>query len=87
MWGTSKEDFRGRSRKKGINKKGFRKEDHWGNKKIFINLDFGPGTELPTFGNKCSCVMCFSKDVPGSPEGRTESTQADDMIGKAAWGR
>ncbi|XP_024837731.1 nuclear body protein SP140 isoform X29 [Bos taurus] len=40
----------------------------------------GPGTELPTFGNKCSCVMCFSKDVPRDPEGRTESMQADDML-------
>uniref|UniRef100_A0A4W2CQJ1 SP140 nuclear body protein n=1 Tax=Bos indicus x Bos taurus TaxID=30522 RepID=A0A4W2CQJ1_BOBOX len=38
------------------------------------------GTELPTFGNKCSCVMCFSKDVPRDPEGRTESMQADDML-------
>ncbi|XP_059735224.1 nuclear body protein SP140-like protein isoform X28 [Bos taurus] len=40
----------------------------------------GEGTELPTFGNKCSCVMCFSKDVPRDPEGRTESMQADDML-------
>ncbi|KAM9736729.1 nuclear body protein SP140 isoform 11-T12 [Dama dama] len=46
----------------------------------------GEGTELPTFGNKCSCVMCFSKDVPRSPEGRTESTQADDMIDTADLG-
>ncbi|XP_040084071.1 nuclear body protein SP140 isoform X2 [Oryx dammah] len=38
----------------------------------------GEGTELPTFGNECSCVMCFSKDVPRIPEGRTESMQAGD---------
>ncbi|XP_057601661.1 nuclear body protein SP140-like protein isoform X2 [Hippopotamus amphibius kiboko] len=37
--------------------------------------------ELPTIGNKkCSCVMCFSKDVPGTPEGRTENKQASDMM-------
>ena len=30
--------------------------------------------------------MCFSKDVPRDPEGRTESMQADDMLGKATWG-
>nr|XP_025134201.1 nuclear body protein SP140 isoform X8 [Bubalus bubalis] len=40
----------------------------------------GEGTKRPTFGNKCSCVMCFSKDVPRDPEGRTESMQADDTI-------
>nr|XP_020751639.1 nuclear body protein SP140 isoform X4 [Odocoileus virginianus texanus] len=50
-------------------------------------LSDGEGTELPTFGNKCSCVMCFSKDVPRSPEGRTESTQADDMIDMADLGK
>ncbi|CAI9165241.1 unnamed protein product [Rangifer tarandus platyrhynchus] len=49
-------------------------------------LNHEQGTELPTFGNKCSCVMCFSKDVPRSPEGRTESTQADDMIDMADLG-
>ncbi|XP_057406706.1 nuclear body protein SP140 isoform X7 [Balaenoptera acutorostrata] len=37
--------------------------------------------ELPTSGNgKCSCVMCFSKDVPGGPEGSTESKEASDMM-------
>ncbi|XP_044793869.1 nuclear body protein SP140 isoform X7 [Bubalus bubalis] len=40
----------------------------------------GEGTKRPTFGNQCSCVMCFSKDVPRDPEGRTESMQADDTI-------
>ncbi|XP_061044244.1 nuclear body protein SP140 isoform X10 [Eubalaena glacialis] len=41
----------------------------------------GEGAELPTFGNeKCSCVMCFSKDVPGGPEGSTESKEASDMM-------
>ncbi|XP_036713061.1 nuclear body protein SP140 isoform X16 [Balaenoptera musculus] len=41
----------------------------------------GEGAELPTSGNeKCSCVMCFSKDVPGGPEGSTESKEASDMM-------
>eukprot|EP00069_Balaena_mysticetus_P005081 bmy_04892T0 len=41
----------------------------------------GEGAELPTFGNeKCSCVMCFSKDVPGGPEGSTESKEGSDMM-------
>ncbi|KAM9085826.1 nuclear body protein SP140 isoform 9-T9 [Megaptera novaeangliae] len=41
----------------------------------------GAGAELPTFVNeKCSCVMCFSKDVPGGPEGSTESKEASDMM-------
>ena len=55
-------------------------------KKIFIIHNFGPVAELPTSGNgKCSCVMCFSKDVPGGPEGSTESKEASDMMGKATW--
>uniref|UniRef100_A0A8C9BUN4 Nuclear body protein SP140-like n=1 Tax=Phocoena sinus TaxID=42100 RepID=A0A8C9BUN4_PHOSS len=41
----------------------------------------GAGAEPPTFGNeKCSCVMCFSKYVPGGPEGSTESKEASDMM-------
>ncbi|KAJ8781568.1 hypothetical protein J1605_010826 [Eschrichtius robustus] len=41
----------------------------------------GQGAELPTSGNeKCSCVMCFSKDMPGGPEGSTESKEASDMM-------
>nr|XP_060157727.1 nuclear body protein SP140 isoform X2 [Globicephala melas] len=41
----------------------------------------GQGAEPPTFGNeKCSCVICFSKDVPGGPEGSTESKEASDMM-------
>ncbi|XP_033715467.1 nuclear body protein SP140-like protein isoform X13 [Tursiops truncatus] len=41
----------------------------------------GEGAEPPTFGNeKCSCVICFSKDVPGGPEGSTESKEASDMM-------
>ncbi|XP_057406705.1 nuclear body protein SP140 isoform X6 [Balaenoptera acutorostrata] len=41
----------------------------------------GAVAELPTSGNgKCSCVMCFSKDVPGGPEGSTESKEASDMM-------
>ncbi|XP_065736257.1 nuclear body protein SP140-like [Phocoena phocoena] len=41
----------------------------------------GQGAEPPTFGNeKCSCVMCFSKYVPGGPEGSTESKEASDMM-------
>ncbi|XP_021571678.1 nuclear body protein SP140-like, partial [Carlito syrichta] len=36
----------------------------------------GPGAEQPGFGNeKCSCVMCFSKDGPESPEARIEIGQ------------
>ena len=36
----------------------------------------GPESELPAPGNeKCSCVMCFSKDVPGGLEPRTERSQ------------
>nr|XP_012604923.1 nuclear body protein SP140 [Microcebus murinus] len=36
-----------------------------------------PGAEQPGYGNeKCPCVMCFSKDVPGGPEARTETGQA-----------
>nr|XP_058909035.1 nuclear body protein SP140 isoform X5 [Kogia breviceps] len=41
----------------------------------------GHRAELPTSGNeKCSCVMCFSKDVPGGPEGSTESKEASDKM-------
>nr|XP_055235684.1 nuclear body protein SP140 isoform X28 [Gorilla gorilla gorilla] len=36
-----------------------------------------PGAEQSAYENeKCSCVMCFSEEVPGSPEARTESDQA-----------
>nr|XP_012416319.1 PREDICTED: nuclear body protein SP140 [Odobenus rosmarus divergens] len=41
----------------------------------------GSGAELPAYGNKkCSCVMCFSKDVPEGPEASTASSQARDMM-------
>ena len=75
-------DFRGRSRKSGINKGSEKRITR--EMKIFIIHNFGPVAELPTSGNgKCSCVMCFSKDVPGGPEGSTESKEASDMMGKA----
>uniref|UniRef100_A0A2I3HEA7 SP140 nuclear body protein n=1 Tax=Nomascus leucogenys TaxID=61853 RepID=A0A2I3HEA7_NOMLE len=36
-----------------------------------------PGAEQSAYENeKCSCVMCFSEEVPGRPEARTESDQA-----------
>ncbi|KAM5325236.1 nuclear body protein SP140-like protein isoform 2-T2 [Glossophaga mutica] len=39
-------------------------------------------SELPAHGNeKCSCVMCFSKDVPGGVEPRTERSQDTVHIG------
>lgn len=54
--------------------------------KVFIIHNFALGAEPPTFGNeKCSCVMCFSKYVPGGPEGSTESKEASDMMGKDTW--
>ncbi|XP_070278452.1 nuclear body protein SP140 isoform X2 [Myotis yumanensis] len=41
----------------------------------------GQGAELPTGGNdKYACVMCFSNDMPGSLEARTESSEACDTI-------
>uniref|UniRef100_G1NWP1 SP140 nuclear body protein n=1 Tax=Myotis lucifugus TaxID=59463 RepID=G1NWP1_MYOLU len=41
----------------------------------------GQGVELPTGGNdKYACVMCFSNDMPGSLEARTESSEACDTI-------
>ncbi|XP_016053164.1 PREDICTED: nuclear body protein SP140-like [Miniopterus natalensis] len=41
----------------------------------------GQGAELPAGENEdYSCVMCFSDDVPGGPEARTESSQACDTI-------
>ncbi|XP_045054509.2 nuclear body protein SP140 isoform X3 [Desmodus rotundus] len=37
-------------------------------------------SELPAPGNeKCSCVMCFSKDVPGDLEPRTERSQESEL--------
>ncbi|XP_036885222.1 nuclear body protein SP140 isoform X2 [Sturnira hondurensis] len=40
-------------------------------------------SEPPAHGNeKCPCVMCFSKDVPGGPEPRTERSQDTVHIGK-----
>uniref|UniRef100_A0A8C2ND05 HSR domain-containing protein n=1 Tax=Capra hircus TaxID=9925 RepID=A0A8C2ND05_CAPHI len=38
----------------------------------------GPETELPVFGNECSCVMCFRKEVRRVPEERIESMQDGD---------
>ncbi|XP_069434626.1 nuclear body protein SP140 isoform X5 [Ovis canadensis] len=38
----------------------------------------GPETELPMFGNECSCVMCFGEEVRRIPEERTENMQAGD---------
>ncbi|XP_029789482.1 nuclear body protein SP140 isoform X3 [Suricata suricatta] len=39
------------------------------------------GQELPVHGNeKCSCVMCFSKDVPEGPEASTADSKACAMI-------
>ncbi|XP_005676717.2 PREDICTED: nuclear body protein SP140 isoform X3 [Capra hircus] len=38
----------------------------------------GPETELPVFGNECSCVMCFRKEVRRVPEERIESMQEGD---------
>nr|XP_015097806.2 nuclear body protein SP140 isoform X2 [Vicugna pacos] len=39
------------------------------------------GQELSKDGQeKCSCVMCFSEDVPGGAEARTKNNQADDMM-------
>ncbi|XP_014385668.1 PREDICTED: nuclear body protein SP140-like protein isoform X4 [Myotis brandtii] len=41
----------------------------------------GQGAELPTGGNdKYACVMCFSNDMPGSLEARTENSEACDTI-------
>ncbi|XP_030891686.1 nuclear body protein SP140-like isoform X4 [Leptonychotes weddellii] len=41
----------------------------------------GSGAELPAYGNqKCSCVMCSSKDVPEGPEASTASSQARDTM-------
>ncbi|XP_039090445.1 nuclear body protein SP140-like protein isoform X2 [Hyaena hyaena] len=41
----------------------------------------GQGAELPVHGNeKCSCVMCFSKDVPEGPEASTADSKACAMI-------
>ncbi|XP_053519386.1 nuclear body protein SP140 isoform X2 [Artibeus jamaicensis] len=37
------------------------------------------GAELPACGHeKCSCIMYFSEDVSGSPEARSDSSQAHD---------
>ncbi|KAM5325232.1 nuclear body protein SP140 isoform 3-T3 [Glossophaga mutica] len=37
------------------------------------------GAELPACGHeKRSCIMCFSEDMSGCPEARTESSQAHD---------
>ncbi|XP_070345575.1 nuclear body protein SP140-like isoform X11 [Equus asinus] len=39
------------------------------------------GAEPPARGNeKCSCVMCFSKDVPGDLESRVGSSQGRDTM-------
>lgn len=55
--------------------------------KVFIHHNFGQGAELPAYGNeKCSCVICFSKDVTEGPEAITASSQACDTMGKATGG-
>ncbi|XP_010954335.3 nuclear body protein SP140 isoform X1 [Camelus bactrianus] len=47
----------------------------------------GQGAELSKDGQeKCSCVMCFSEDVPGGPEARTKNNQADDVMDTANLG-
>uniref|UniRef100_H0XXP5 SP140 nuclear body protein n=1 Tax=Otolemur garnettii TaxID=30611 RepID=H0XXP5_OTOGA len=41
-----------------------------------LPCDDEPGAEQPEDGNgKCSCVMCFTKDVPEDPEARTATGQ------------
>ncbi|XP_042806376.1 nuclear body protein SP140 isoform X8 [Panthera leo] len=41
----------------------------------------GQGAEPPAHGNeKCTCVMCFSKDVPEGPEASTADSEACAMI-------
>lgn len=45
-------------------------------RRVFINYDFGPESEQPAHEDeRCSCVMCFSKDVPGGLKPRTERSQ------------
>ncbi|XP_047401022.1 nuclear body protein SP140-like protein isoform X2 [Sciurus carolinensis] len=40
----------------------------------------GQGAEQPAQGNEtCSCVMCFSNNVPEGPGARADSSQAQDM--------
>uniref|UniRef100_I3M5R3 SP140 nuclear body protein like n=1 Tax=Ictidomys tridecemlineatus TaxID=43179 RepID=I3M5R3_ICTTR len=51
----------------------------WGKR----NHNFVPDTEQPAQG-KCSCVMCFSRDVPGGSGTGVDSSQAQDATGKAA---
>lgn len=49
-----------------------------------MNHNFGPGAEQSAYENeKCSCVMCFSEEVPGCPEVKMESDQACGTMGKA----
>ncbi|XP_053454234.1 nuclear body protein SP140 [Nycticebus coucang] len=44
-----------------------------------LSRDDEPGAEQPEYGNgKCSCVMCFTKDVPEGPETRTSTGQPRD---------
>lgn len=60
------------------------KEGSWGKWKIFINHNFVLGAELPAGRNdKYARIVCFSNDMPGSLEARTESSEACDTIGKA----
>lgn len=76
------EDFRGKS-KEG-EQQGCRKESHCVKLKVFMNHNFGPGAEQSAYENeKCSCVMCFSEEVPGGPEVKMESDQACGTMGKA----
>ncbi|KAM5155768.1 nuclear body protein SP140-like protein [Callospermophilus lateralis] len=62
-------------------------EDHQTNKEeseeLTSNLlsSDGQDTEQPAQGNKkCSCVMCFSRDVPGGSGTGTDSSQAQDAM-------
>nr|XP_025745867.1 nuclear body protein SP140-like isoform X3 [Callorhinus ursinus] len=48
----------------------------------------GQGAELPAYGNKkCSCVMCFSKDVPEGPEASTASMDTVDLGNNSSSGK
>uniref|UniRef100_A0A8C8XVS3 Nuclear body protein SP140-like protein n=1 Tax=Panthera leo TaxID=9689 RepID=A0A8C8XVS3_PANLE len=51
------------------------------------DLRSGSGAEPQGLGNKkCSCVMCFSKGMSRGQGTRGKSSQASDMMGKAAQG-
>lgn len=70
--------------KRGI-EKGHKRESVGHMYRVFINCGFGPGAELPAHRHeKCSCVICFSKDVPEGLEGSTEGSPACNSTGKTA---